>query len=192
MRELDGWAKGLISDSRARPLPLTQIQSLKLWRGYFIDGSAAKESTCNAGDMGLIPGLGRSLGGGNDNPFQYSSLKKSHGRGCKEPGTTEGLNRQKEICDFCRDPCYKELEYFLWERQGLWLSFWWRRDILPVQWWVAASSWRCPGWEEHLPRVRAQWRSVFNCGLSSNEVCPPIKVVLSKLCGIGKPKVLLS
>ena len=33
-----------------------------------------KESSCNAGDADLIPGLGRSLGGGNDNPFQYSSL----------------------------------------------------------------------------------------------------------------------
>ena len=33
LRELEGWAKGLISDSRACPLPLTQIQSLKLWGG---------------------------------------------------------------------------------------------------------------------------------------------------------------
>ena len=30
-------------------------------------GSDVKESACNAGDMGLIPGSGRSLGGGNDN-----------------------------------------------------------------------------------------------------------------------------
>ena len=29
-----------------------------------------KESSCNAGDAGLIPGLGRSPGGGNGNPFQ--------------------------------------------------------------------------------------------------------------------------
>ena len=31
----------------------------------FVCGSAGKESTCNAGDLGLIPGLGRSPGGGN-------------------------------------------------------------------------------------------------------------------------------
>ena len=31
-----------------------------------------KESTCQAGDVGLIPGAGRSLGEGNGNPFQYS------------------------------------------------------------------------------------------------------------------------
>ena len=36
-------------------------------------GSAGKESVCNAGDMGLIPGLGRdSLGEGKGYPLQYS------------------------------------------------------------------------------------------------------------------------
>ena len=37
-------------------------------------GSDHKESSCNAGDMGLIPGLGRSLEGGHGNPLQYSYL----------------------------------------------------------------------------------------------------------------------
>ena len=36
-----------------------------------------KESSCNAGDLGLIPGLGRSPGEGKGNPFQYSGLKNS-------------------------------------------------------------------------------------------------------------------
>ena len=40
----------------------------------FPDGSDGKESACNAGDVGLIPGLGRSPGGGNGNPLQYSCL----------------------------------------------------------------------------------------------------------------------
>ena len=35
---------------------------------------SGKESTYNAGDIGAIPGLGKSLGDGNGNPFQYSSL----------------------------------------------------------------------------------------------------------------------
>ena len=43
----------------------------------FPGGSAGKESTCNAGDLGLIPGLGRSPGEGNGCPLQYSSLEKS-------------------------------------------------------------------------------------------------------------------
>ena len=38
-------------------------------------GSAAKESTCNAGDLGLIPGLGRSPREGNGCPLQYSGLE---------------------------------------------------------------------------------------------------------------------
>ena len=40
-------------------------------------GSAGKESTCNAGDLGVIPGLGRSPGVGNGNPLQYSGLENS-------------------------------------------------------------------------------------------------------------------
>ena len=38
-------------------------------------GSADKESTCSAGDLGSIPGLGRSSGEGKGYPFQYSSLE---------------------------------------------------------------------------------------------------------------------
>ena len=40
-------------------------------------GSAGKEPTCNVGDLGSIPGLGRSPGEGNNYPFQYSGLEKS-------------------------------------------------------------------------------------------------------------------
>ena len=48
----------------------------------FPSGSDGKESACNAGDLGLIPGLGRSPGEGNDNPLlQYSCLKNSMHRG---------------------------------------------------------------------------------------------------------------
>ena len=43
-------------------------------------GSAGKESTCNAGNLGSIPGLGRSPGGGHGNPLQYSCLENPHGQ----------------------------------------------------------------------------------------------------------------
>ena len=36
-----------------------------------------KESACNVGDLGSIPGLGRSLGDGNSYPLQYSGLENS-------------------------------------------------------------------------------------------------------------------
>ena len=47
----------------------------------FPSGSVGKESTCNAGDLGSTPGLERSLGEGNGNPFQYSRLENPMGRG---------------------------------------------------------------------------------------------------------------
>ena len=40
-------------------------------------GSAGKESACNAGDLGSVPGLGRSPGEGKGYPLQYSSLENS-------------------------------------------------------------------------------------------------------------------
>ena len=47
----------------------------------FSGGSDGKESTCNAGDLGSIPGLGRSPGGGHGNPLQYSCLENPMDRG---------------------------------------------------------------------------------------------------------------
>ena len=43
----------------------------------FPDGSDGKEPVCNVGDLGSIPGSGRSPGEGNDNPLQYSCLGNS-------------------------------------------------------------------------------------------------------------------
>ena len=63
--------------------------------------SDSKESACNVGDVGSIPGLGRSPGGGHGNPLQYSCLENPHGqrslagyspRGHKESDTTERLS----------------------------------------------------------------------------------------------------
>ena len=64
----------------------------------FPGGSDGEESACNAGDLGLIPRLGRSPGGGHGNSLQYSRLENSHGQrclagyspwGCKESDMTE-------------------------------------------------------------------------------------------------------
>ena len=43
----------------------------------FSGGSGGKESACNVGYLGLIPGLGRSPGEGKGYPFQYSGLENS-------------------------------------------------------------------------------------------------------------------
>ena len=67
----------------------------------FPSDSAGKESACNAGDLGWIPGSGRSPGGGHGNPLQYSGLENPHGQrslvgyspwGRKESDTTEWLS----------------------------------------------------------------------------------------------------
>ena len=67
----------------------------------FPDGSDGKESTHNVGDLGSIPGSGRSPGGGHGNPLQYSCLKNPHGQwslagysplGHKESDVTERLS----------------------------------------------------------------------------------------------------
>ena len=47
----------------------------------FPGGSDSKETACNAGDLGLTPGLGRSPGEGNSYPLQYSGLENSTDRG---------------------------------------------------------------------------------------------------------------
>ena len=44
-------------------------------------GSVGKESACNEGDLGSIPGSGRSPGGGHGNPLQYSCLENPMDRG---------------------------------------------------------------------------------------------------------------
>ena len=49
-------------------------------RKLFVDVSDRKESACNARDLGLIPGLGKSPEGGHGNPFQYFCLENPHGQ----------------------------------------------------------------------------------------------------------------
>ena len=49
----------------------------------FPGGSDGKVSVCNAGDPGLIPGLGRSPGEGSGNPLQYSFLENPMDRGAR-------------------------------------------------------------------------------------------------------------
>ena len=72
-------------------------------RGVVPGGSDGKESTCNAGVLGSIPVLGRSPGGGNGSPLQYSCLENPHLQrslavyspwGGKEQDTTEQLSTE--------------------------------------------------------------------------------------------------
>ena len=57
----------------------------------FPGGSDSKESACNMGDLGLIPGLGRFPGEGNGYPFQYSCPENSMDRGTWQAEMHDGL-----------------------------------------------------------------------------------------------------
>ena len=72
----------------------------------FPGGSDSKESACNAGDLGSVPGWGRSPGGGHSNPLQYSCLENPHGQrslgsyspwSCKESDTAKRLSTAEHI-----------------------------------------------------------------------------------------------
>ena len=74
----------------------------------FPGGLDSKESACNVGNLGLIPGLGRCPGGGCGNLLQYSCLGNSHGQrslgatcswGHKGSDTTEWLSTAQRVLD---------------------------------------------------------------------------------------------
>ena len=67
-------------------------------------GSAGKESACNVGDPGLIPGLGRSPGEGNGYPLQYSGLENS--MDCIVHGVAKSWTR---LSDFHFTDCTRHL-----------------------------------------------------------------------------------
>ena len=75
---------GYLSNPGIEPGSLAlQADSLQseLYNLGFHGGSDSKESACNAGNPDSIPGLGRSPGEGNGNPFQYSWLENAVDRG---------------------------------------------------------------------------------------------------------------
>ena len=83
--QFDSWVRKICW--RRNRLPTLGFQG-------FPGGSDGKESSCNAGDLGSVPGLGGSPREGKDYPLQYSGLENSmdHSpRGCKELDMTEPL-----------------------------------------------------------------------------------------------------
>ena len=64
--------------------------------------SDGKESTCNAGDRGLISGLGRSPGGGHGNPLQYSCLENPHGQRSLAGYSPWGSESQTRLSDYAQ------------------------------------------------------------------------------------------
>ena len=76
-------------------MPCALIFSFVLFPLNFPCGSAGKESACHAGDLGWIPGLGRSPGEGKGYPFQYSGLENSID--CIVHGVSKSWTRRKDF-----------------------------------------------------------------------------------------------
>ena len=86
----------------------------------FLDGSEGKESACNAGDLGLIPGSERSPGGGNGYLLQCSCLENPMGslsayhyipQDSKESDTTERLTHTRDPSPSLSDPpCWGSMD----------------------------------------------------------------------------------
>ena len=80
----------------------------------FPGGSDGKEPACNAGNLGLIPGLGRSPGVENGNPLQYSFLENSTDRGaCQATVHGAAVRQERARTQRRKDKC----------RRGRWWVF---------------------------------------------------------------------
>ena len=87
---------GDLPDPEIGPMsPALQVDSLSLSHQGFPHSSIGKESACIAGDLGLIPGLGRSPGERNGNPLQYSCLENPMDRGAWQ--APWGCNSQTQL-----------------------------------------------------------------------------------------------
>ena len=75
------WFHSLFQKQQQQQQPSSLIKEIPKHILQVVSGSDCKESTWNAGDPGLIPGLGRSPGGENGNPLQSSCLENSMDRG---------------------------------------------------------------------------------------------------------------
>ena len=82
-----------------RPIIIDLFQDSVYRYVGFPGGAAVKNLPANVGDAGSLPGSGKSPGGGNGNPLQYSCLENSMGRSLegyslcrKESDTTERLS----------------------------------------------------------------------------------------------------
>ena len=130
--QLDSWVRK-IPWRRDRLLPAPVFLG-------FPGDSDSKESTCNEGDLGLIPGLGRSPGGGHGNPLQYSCLENPHGQRSlagdspwdrKESDKTERLSTaQHSTFSLCVHMTLSLCELMQWGREFTSISSY--KDTNPI------------------------------------------------------------
>ena len=90
-----------------RHYTLTLFDVLFTQRVQSLGGSEGKESACNAGDPGLIPGFRRSPGEGNGDPLQYSCLENSMNRGAWWATYSPWGHKELEMTEVTEHTCTK-------------------------------------------------------------------------------------
>ena len=78
----------------SHPVIISSHPLLLLNKGFLDVGSDDKESACNAGDLGAIPGSARSPEEGKGHPLQYSCLENSMDRGAWQ-ATVHGVQKSR-------------------------------------------------------------------------------------------------
>ena len=105
----------------------------------FPGGSDGRESACNAGDQGLIPGSGRPPGEGNSNPLKYSCLKNSMDRGAWR-ATVHGVTKsQIWLSDLITLPLFASLSKEK-EIMGIVGPLMDQNLVVWSRWWVSERS----------------------------------------------------
>ena len=150
------------------------------YRLGFAGGSAGKESACNSGDLGSIPGLGRSPGGGKGYPLQYSGLDNSmdyivQGRQRVGHDWVTFTSLTVRMVNLRRSAIFRDVQYKLGQQnwgavsRGAEVSAWGptaaaRVSILPVRpaWRAAGAGVAGVGWQKtvtgHLGMASLQVR----------------------------------
>ena len=97
---------------------MSLYHAMSLYQLGFPGGSDGKESASSVGDLGSIPGLGRSPGGGHGNPLQYSGLENPYGQrnlvgyspwGRKELDTSEQLKHITALYQLSAQNCCEQV-----------------------------------------------------------------------------------
>ena len=133
----------------------------------FPGGSDGKESTCNAGDPGLISGSERSPGEGNGNPLQYSCLENTRHRGTWQATVHRVTEGETRLSDFTFTFHFHALEKEMATHSSI-------------------LAWRIPGTEEPggLPsmeshRVRHDWSDLAAATAKTTDMS---FAILEKFC----------
>ena len=131
----------------------------------------SKESTCNAGDKGLILGSGRSPGGGNGNPLQYSCLENPTDREAWRATVRRVAKSRtqwlKRLCTRARTHTHTHTHMFIyeeWDQGGTWAVPAHRESSARSGLQVDGSSRGC---SEPLHSLLHPWEAVLLCRVGS-------------------------